>query len=284
MTEALVEVTNLTFSYPDAEEARPALSELTFDVKKGELLAVVGPSGSGKSTLLQLLAGLLTPKKGVLRLAGKDAAARAAWRKLRGRVSLVFQYPERHFFCATVKEEVAYGLNRLGLSQQEIDERIEESLSILDRPHQRYLNRSPFELSGGEQRAVAIAVALALRPSVLLLDEPTSGLDARARRRLLDRLDTWRKAHQVGVVWVSHDMGEVSRRAERVLALKNGKQAYLGAVEDFFSNEARTEALGLATPTVPFVLNALRQRGLAVRHPLFHIEEAAAAIIEAIDS
>lgn len=273
---------NLDFRYarPDAP---PVLKGVSFAVAPGALCGVVGPSGSGKSTLLQLVAGLLSPPPGSIQVCGLDPSGSARERRaLRGKVGIVFQYPERNFFCTTVREEISFGMRRLGLDPVEIDARLHESLAILPHAPGAYLDRSPLTLSGGEQRAVALAVALSLRPHVLLLDEPAAGLDARTKGRLLDYLDAWRRRTNASVLLVSHDMADTSRRAERVLALEDGRVAFQGTPSDFFVQEELLTRLELEAPTVPTVLRSLSRESLAVTYPLFEIEAAAESITQAI--
>lgn len=271
----MIEASGLSFAY---DPAHPALRSITFHVKAGELCALVGPSGSGKSTVLQILAGLLRPDEGSVRVFGRDPAAKG--RKEKGQIvsALVLQHPERQFFNDTVGEEIAFSLRRQGLGQTEIEERVEAALTAVGCSPERYVRRSPFRLSGGEQRAVAIAVALALSPKALLLDEPTAGLDPATGRRLLDHLDEWRRAHQAAVVLVSHDMAHVSRRADRVLALRDGEAAFFGPPGEFFARPELVRSLGLEEPAVPLLLRLLRERGIDAPYPLFEIDEAAAAV------
>lgn len=205
------------------------------------------------------------------------------------RPAIVFQYPERHFFNVTVYDELAFGLRRFGLGRAEIDERIDESLNVTgafssglsQSEREAFLGRSPFSLSGGEQRAVAIAVALVLRPALLLLDEPTAGLDPSKRRQFFELLDAWRKRHGVTTILVSHDLSELSTRSDRVLALNEGRIAYDGLPADFFYDEDLLHSLGLMAPPVPELVQRLYDRGIALGRRILHVEEAVNAIAEA---
>lgn len=272
-----IEAIELSFAYdPD----RPVLRSLTFDVQPGELCVLVGPSGSGKSTVLQLLAGLHRPDRGSVRVFGRDPATKTKHEKEKGQVvaAMVLQHPERQFFNETVGDEIAFSLRRNGLSRAEIQERVEAALTAVGCPPPQYLDRSPFRLSGGEQRAVALAIALALSPKALLLDEPTAGLDPATGQHLLNHLDAWRRKHQAAVVLVSHDMAHVSRRADRVLALKDGRSAFFGTPREFFARPDLVRELGLEEPAVPRLMRLLRERGIDAPYPLFEIDEAAAAV------
>lgn len=272
-----IDVHDVAFSY---DGKRETLRSVSFSVRPGELCALVGPSGSGKSTLLQLLAGLLRPDRGSVRVFDADPAARAARHGGgRARICLVLQHPERQFFCETVREEVAYSLRRMGLPREEVEERVAQALRDTGLPPERYLDRSPFHLSGGEQRAVAIAIALALSPRALLLDEPTAGLDPQAARRLLDYLDAWRAARAAPVVMVTHDLRFIGAAAGKVVALCEGEAAYCGAPDVLFRNRGLLERLGLDEPAVPAFLRLLRERGIDVPYPLFRVEEAVSAVV-----
>ncbi len=270
-----IEVRELSFGY---DPATPVLHSLSFAVQAGEMCALVGPSGSGKSTLLEVIAGFHRPSRGSVRIFGVDPAARGQLPRAQTIVALVLQNPERQFFNETVGDEVAYALRRRNVPAAEVEKRVHEALNAVGCPPSRYLRRSPFHLSGGEQRAVALAVALALSPRALLLDEPTAGLDPATGRRLLDHLDAWRRAHEAPVILVSHDMAHVSRRADRVLALKDGHAAFFGEPGEFFTQVELLERLGLEEPPVPRLLRTLRERGLETPYPLFEVHEAAASL------
>lgn len=273
-----IEVNGLSFSY---DGKREALRNVTFSVGPGELCALVGPSGSGKSTLLQLVAGLFPPGSGSVRIFGADPAGPGRARSGRALVSLVLQTPERQLFNETVDDEVGFALGRLGLPGPERRARVEAALREVGLEPEQYLSRSPLRLSGGEQRAVAIAVALALRPRALLLDEPTAGLDPQTARRVLDHLDAWRRAHGAPVVLVTHDMAFASARADRILALARGEAVFFGRPKDLFARRELLDELGLEEPVVAAFLRLLRERGIAVPYPLFDVEEAASAVAKA---
>lgn len=279
-----IEASELSFSYDGAKET---LRDLSFHVAPGELCALVGPSGSGKSTLLQLLAGLHRPHRGSVRVFGVDPAQRGRRPAAvagtspgakRVNVSLVLQHPERQFFSETVRDEIAFSLGRMGLAHREIETRVAKALHDVGLQPERYLGRSPFHLSGGEQRAVAIAIALALEPRALLLDEPTAGLDPQTARRILDHLDAWKRENNAPVILVTHDMTTAAARADRILALLDGEAAFCGSARQFFADQELIERLGLDEPAVPAFLRLLREQGIDVPHPLFDAEEAAAAV------
>src|SRR5690606_11474559 len=278
-SEAGVVASSVRFAYRPGREN--VIDGLSFEIPRGRVCAVVGPSGSGKSTLLQLLAGLLRPQAGSIQICGMPVGGRTGRRFLLGRVALVMQYPERHFFRPTVREEIAFSLRRAGIPEPEAELRIGQSLRFLPGPPAAYLDRSPFSLSGGEQRAVALAVALAMQPQVLLLDEPGAGLDPATHRSLLDHLDAWRRQSGSTVLIVSHDLGEIGRLADSILALKDGRLLFYGTPAEFFADPGRWKAAGARLPAVLAVLDGLRRAGIETPFPLFDVDAAADAIAAA---
>ncbi len=276
----LIRVEALSHTYaPGTPLARPALHEVSLKIAPGERVGLVGRTGAGKSTLVQLIAGLLTPTAGRVLLDGIPAHERsAAARAARLRVALAFQYPEHQFFEQTVAREIAFGPRNLGLGSEEIGARIRWALEMvgLDTAME---NRSPFTLSGGEMRRVALASILALRPEVLILDEPTAGLDPRGRRELLARVRAWQEETGATLILISHDLGELARVVERAIVLDRGRVAADGPARQVLSDAAALSAAGLDVPQPVALLHALRESGWDVRTDRLLPEEAVEEIV-----
>ncbi len=285
--EALLACQELTHVYlAGTPLASVALEGVSLAIYRGESVGILGPTGSGKSTLVQLFAGLLRPTAGRVWVDGVDLTRRGVdLRRIRQRIGLVFQYPEHQLFEETVFEDVAFGPRNLGLGPEEVAERVEEALTLVGLPPERFKSRSPFSLSGGEMRRVAIAGVLAMRPEVLILDEPTAGLDPQGRRALLElvrKLQTERRDRTV--LLVSHRMDDVARVCERVVVLHQGRVYLDASVREAFREVARLREIGLDVPRVTEVLLRLRASGLAVRTDRLTVEEACAEIVRALGS
>ncbi len=278
----LIRVENLSHTYtPGTPLARAALREVSLQIGPGERVGLVGRTGSGKSTLVQHLAGLLTPTQGQVLLDGIPAhqhtpAARAARRQ----IGLAFQNPEDQIFEQTVFREVAFGPRNLGLGKADIPARVRWAVEMvgLDAAME---SRSPFTLSGGEMRRVALAGILAMRSAVLILDEPTAGLDPRGRRELLARVSAWQAETGSTLVVVSHNLDELARVAERVIVLDRGQVAADGPARHVLSDEASLSAAGLHAPQTVMLLRALRDAGWGVRTDCVLPEDAADEIVRA---
>lgn len=249
----VIQVEHLTYTYtPETAMATLALSDVSFDVRRGEFLGIIGHSGSGKSTLIQHLNGLIRAQKGTVRVLNLDAAANKDIRKIRQHVGLVFQYPEHQLFEETVFQDIAFGPKRLGLDMTQVEQRVLRAAKIVGLSDE-ILERSPFELSGGQKRRAAIAGVLAMEPDVLILDEPAAGLDPAGREEILSYAARL-KSMNTTVILVSHSMEDVARLADRVLVLSRGCVQAFGATADVFADEARLMEAGLALPrTVAFL-------------------------------
>ncbi len=258
-----------------------ALRGVTLEVRAGEVLAIIGPTGSGKSTLIQHFNGLLRPTAGTIEVEGQDLwAPRTDRRRARARVGLVFQFPEYQLFEETVRRDVAYGPTNLGLPAETIAARVDEALRAVGLDPVRFGERSPFTLSGGEMRRVALAGVLAMRPQVLVLDEPTAGLDPRGKEELLERIEV---LHRQGltIVLVTHNMDEVARLADRVVILQEGRIVLEGVPREVFAREDDLLRIGLGIPLAARLVRRLRARGLPVADALT-IHEARATIVAAL--
>jgi energy-coupling factor transport system ATP-binding protein len=278
----LIRVEALSHTYaPDSPLARAALSAASLEIAPGERVGLVGRTGSGKSTLVQLVAGLLTPTGGRVLLDGVPAHERSpVARDVRRRVGLAFQYPEDQIFEQTVAREVAFGPHNLGLGKDEIGARVRWALEMvgLDAAME---SRSPFTLSGGETRRVALASILALHPEVLILDEPTAGMDPRGRREMLARVCAWQKETGSTLILVSHDLEELSRVVERVIVLDQGRVTADGPARQVLSDGAALASIGLDVPQPVALLHMLRASGWDVRADRLLPEEAVEEIANA---
>lgn len=234
-----------------------ALRDVSFALREGDFLGIAGHTGSGKSTLLQVMAGLLQPTGGAVFVQGRNLADKHALREVRGSVGLVFQYPERQLFAPTVFEDVAFGPRNLGLSHDEVAERVRASLALVHLDADEVGGKSPFELSGGQQRRVAMAGVLAMRPRVLILDEPTAGLDPRAHGRFLDLIAELHETGNVATVMVSHNMDDLARLCSRVMLLNRGRVVADGVPARIFSDEEAIRRIGLGVPHTAHLAQAL---------------------------
>lgn len=257
----------------NSPEALWALDNVSLKVRKGEFLGIAGHTGSGKSTLIQHMNGILHPTNGRVVAFGCDVAEKGAANDVRGRVGVVFQYPENQLFAATVAEDVAFGPRNLGLSEEEVSKRVERSLRTVGLDPEEIAARSPFELSGGQQRRVAFAGVLAMEPEVLVLDEPAAGLDPKARKSFLDMVA---RLHEEGltVVMVSHNMDDLANLCDRIAVMSEGKLLMEGTPAEVFSRADELTAVGLATTSPEHFANLLREGGLAVPHEELATEDS----------
>ena len=254
-----------------------ALDNVSFSVERGEFIGIIGHTGSGKSTLMQHLNGLLKPTSGSVILDGKDIwSDKKLTRQARFRVGLVFQYPEYQLFEETVYKDIAFGPKNMGLSSEEIDRRVREAAGFVGLTEQQ-LEVSPFDLSGGQKRRVAIAGVIAMEPEVLILDEPTAGLDPSGRAEILANIEAYRKAKNATIMMVSHSMEDVARLTDRLLVMSGSKLAMDGTPEQVFTRAQELVDMGLSIPQVTQVFLKLRQMGLDVPN-VYTIEQAVAAL------
>ena len=271
--EAILQVENLTHTYSAGTPfQRSAVEGMSLHVGTGEFLGIIGHTGSGKSTLIQHLNGLLKPTSGRILLEGKDIwADPKSIRSVRFRVGLVFQYPEYQLFEETVYKDIAFGPKNMGLDAEEIDRRVRDAAAFVGL-HETLLDKSPFELSGGQKRRVAIAGVIAMEPKVLVLDEPTAGLDPQGRDAILAQIQAYHRAKGAAVVLVSHSMEEIARNVDRIVVLSDGKVYMEGTPKQVFARAHELEQVGLDVPQVTKVAAALKARGLDIDTAVYTVE------------
>ena len=278
--ESIIRVDNLTHTYGVGTPfQRSAVEGLSLDIRRGEFLGIIGHTGSGKSTLIQHLNGLLKPSSGTIYLDGTDIWAEPKKiRSVRFRVGLVFQYPEYQLFEDTVRKDIAFGPKNMGLDAREVERRVLAALSAVGLD-ESVLDKSPFALSGGQKRRVAIAGVMAMEPEVLILDEPTAGLDPRGRESILQMLREYHERRGSTVVLVSHSMEEIARNAQRIIVLSGGGVCMEGTPAEVFARADELEAVGLDVPQSTKIAAALRRRGMAVEGSIFTVDALARAIL-----
>ncbi len=257
---------------------KAAVRDVNFEIKRGSFVAIVGHTGSGKSTLIQHFNALMVPTSGTVFLDGYDINSdKSKLKELRRRVGLVFQYPEHQLFEVTVSKDVAFGPENMGLSKEEVAQRVNDSLKLVGIPEDIY-EKSPFELSGGQKRRVAIAGVLAMRPDVLVLDEPTAGLDPKGREEILERVKLMHEQLKITVILVSHNMEDVARLAERVIVMHGGQVAFSGTPAEVFSEPERLEKIGLAAPQISYFAAELNKRGISLGNGIITVPLAVEAL------
>ena len=270
-----IEVRHLTHCYSEGSALSTiALDDICMTVEDGEFLGIIGHTGSGKSTLVQHLNGLLKPTSGQVLVDGEDLNGEQVNRRaLRQRIGLVFQYPEYQLFEETVAKDIAFGPKNQGLSKEEIDKRVRYAMECVHLDYDRYSERSPFELSGGQMRRVAIAGVLAMKPSVLILDEPTAGLDPRGRDRILTMLEELHARENVTIIMVSHSMDDMARLATRLVVMAEGKILASGTPREIFAREEMMISAGLGVPEAARLCRELRAKGFDLPEDLYRPDE-----------
>ena len=274
----ILEIKNLNHIYSAGTPfEHVALKDVSFAVERGEFIGVIGHTGSGKSTLMQHLNGLLKPTSGEILLDGKDIwSDKKLTRQSRFRVGLVFQYPEYQLFEETVYKDIAFGPKNMGLSSEEIDRRVREAAGFVGLTEAQ-LEVSPFDLSGGQKRRVAIAGVIAMEPEVLILDEPTAGLDPEGREGVLQNIENYRKAKNATIMMVSHSMSDVARLANRLLVMNNASLAMDGTPNEVFEHAQELLDMGLDIPEITRLFLKLQNMGIPV-HQVYTIEQAVAEL------
>lgn len=272
---SLLEVKNLTYSYGVGTPfEKKALDNVSVNINAGEFIGVIGHTGSGKSTLMQMLNGLLKPESGQVFLNGNDInAPKNNIRNIRFKVGLVFQYPEHQLFDDTVRKDISFGPRNMGLSEEEIAERVISAAEFVGLKNE-LLDKSPFELSGGEKRRAAIAGVISMEPDIIIFDEPTAGLDPNGRNYLLERINEYHKTKGKTVILVSHSMEDIAKYAEKVLVLNKGRIEMFDETKKVFSQVEKLDSMGLRVPQITYIMNKLKEYGYDVSGGVLTVEEA----------
>lgn len=270
---------NLTFTYGEGTPFKiTALDNVNIELNKGEFVAIIGHTGSGKSTLVQHLNGLLKPTNGKIFLDGKNIHdSKSTLYDARFRVGLCFQYPEYQLFEETVYKDIAFGPTNMGLSKTEIDERVRNAAKYVGIPDEMLI-KSPFDLSGGEKRRVAIAGVISMEPEILILDEPTSGLDPMGREQILSLIKKYREQTGKTVIIVSHSMDDVARFATKVIVMNSSRVEMTGTVDEVFEKSSRLREIGLSVPQITEIFIKLREKGYPVSEKIYTVEQGYAEL------
>ena len=280
----LIELDNVTHVYQDENNVK-ALKNINLEISRGEFIGIVGHTGSGKSTLVQLFNGLIIPSSGSVKVNGKNITnEKSNLKETRRHVGLVFQYPEHQLFEESVYQDIAFGPKNIGLKKDEIEDRVKEVMGLVGLDYNQFKDRSPFNLSGGQQRKVAIAGVLALKPDVLVLDEPSAGLDPQGRKQLAELLQYLYQELNMTIILISHRMEEIAELSSRVIVMHQGEIVIDDNPIEVFSKEQKLHKLSLDLPQITEILHRLDEKGLKVNKNLFSISEASTEIIKALRS
>lgn len=276
-----IKIENLTYVYmPKTPFEKKALDNVSLEIEDGEFLAVIGHTGSGKSTLIQHLNGLLKPASGKIYVDGTDITDKdTKLVDIRKKVGLVFQYPEYQLFEETIAKDIAYGPTNLGLNEDEILRRVKKSMEMVGLDYDEYKDISPFELSGGQKRRVAIAGVIAMEPNVLILDEPTAGLDPAGRDDILEQIKFLHEKYNMTIILVSHSMEDVGKLAENIIVMNDGHIELQGKPKEVFREIDTLERIGLAVPQVTYLMRELKRKGFNVSEDIFTVEKAKSELL-----
>ena len=275
-----IQVEDLCYTYGEGTALeRQALKHVSFEIQDGEFVGLIGHTGSGKSTLIQHLNGLIKPTSGDIKYQGVSIYSQGYKLKdLRSKVGLVFQYPEYQLFEADIFTDVCFGPKNLGLPQEEVEKRARHALKLVGMD-EKFYKQSPFELSGGQKRRVAIAGVLAMRPEMMILDEPTAGLDPQGRDEILGQIERLNREHGLTILVVSHSMEDMARYVDRIMVMNHGEKVFDGTPKEVFRHYKELEAIGLAAPQITYVVQGLRERGILIDDTITTVEEAREAIL-----
>lgn len=281
-----IKIENLTHIYmPKSPFEKVALDNINLEINDGELLAIIGHTGSGKSTLIQHINGLLTKTSGKIFIDDIElSSSKLAMLDIRKKVGLVFQYPEYQLFEETVEKDIAFGPKNLGLNEEEVKERVIKSMEMVGLSYELLKDISPFELSGGQKRRVAIAGVISMNPQVLILDEPTAGLDPKGRNDIFNQIRRLHKEYGMTIIIVSHSMEDVANIADRIVVMNKGKILMEGEPFVIFKESKLLEEIGLGVPEVTYLMKALKDKGFDVSTNVYTIEQAKQEIMKLLKS
>jgi len=281
-----IKIENLNYIYMKRTPfEKKALDGVSFEIEEGEFVAIIGHTGSGKSTLIQHINGLLKPDSGKIIIDGEDITAKKMnLSHIRKKVGLVFQYAEYQLFEETIEKDIAFGPGNLGLSDDDINDRVKKTMEIVGLDYETYKDKSPFEISGGQKRRAAIAGVVAMEPKVLILDEPTAGLDPKGRDDILYQIKELHRRLKITVILVSHSMEDVAKVADRIIVMDNGKNILDGKPSEVFREVETLEKVGLAVPQVTYLVKRLNEAGFSIDQNVFTIEQAKQEILKNIRS
>ncbi|WP_300349993.1 energy-coupling factor transporter ATPase [Clostridium sp.] len=279
-----IKIENLSHIYmPKTPFEKIALNNLNCEIKDSEFIALIGHTGSGKSTFIQHLNGLLRPTSGKIIVDGVDISdKKVKLSDIRKKVGLVFQYPEYQLFEETIEKDIEYGPRNLGISEEEISKRVKKSMSMVGLDYETYKDKSPFDLSGGQKRRVAIAGVIAMEPKTLILDEPTAGLDPKGREDILSQIKILHEEYGMTIIMVSHSMEDVAKIADRVIVMNGGEIVLDGEIAEVFKEVETLEKIGLAVPQVTYLVRELRKKGFDISEEIFTISQAKEALLNII--
>ena len=279
---SLIEIKNLSHIYSEGLPfEKKAIDDINLKIEENEFIGLIGHTGSGKSTFIQHLNGLLKPSSGEIILDGmKVNKSSSNLTELRKKIGLVFQYPEYQLFEETIERDIAFGPGNLDLSEEEVLNRVKSSMDSVGLDYETYKDKSPFELSGGLKRRVAIAGVLAMEPKVLILDEPTAGLDPRGRDEILSEIKNIHEKRKITVILVSHSMEDVAKIAERIIVMDKGKVFLDSNPREIFRNEDKLLSVGLGIPQITSLMRALKKKGLDINEDSITVEEAKDSLIK----
>ena len=277
-----IKIENLSYTYmPKTPFEKKALININCEFYDGEFIVLIGHTGSGKSTLIQHLNGLLKPTEGKIIVDGIDITdKKVKLTNIRKNIGLVFQYPEYQLFEETIEKDIEFGPRNLGLSEKEITRRVKRAMKMVDLDYDTYKDKSPFDLSGGQKRRVAIAGVIAMEPKVLILDEPIAGLDPKGRDDILNQIRKLHDDYKITTIMISHSMEDVAKVADRVVVMNHGSIVLDGKVSDVFKEVDVLEDIGLGVPQVTYLLRELRKKGFDISDDIYTIKDAKKAILE----
>lgn len=281
-----IKIENLTHIYmPGSPFEKKALDNVNIVMNDGEFNVLIGHTGSGKSTLIQHINGLLKPTSGRILVDDVDITDKSVkMSDIRKKIGLVFQYPEYQLFEETIEKDIAFGPTNLKLSEEEIHNRVKRAMTIVGLDYETFKDKSPFDLSGGQKRRVAIAGVVAMEPKILILDEPTAGLDPSGRDEILYQIKKLQKEYGMTIILVSHSMEDVAKVADRIFVMYNAKCILNGSPEEIFTEIDTLESVGLAVPQVTYLVRKLRERGFDISEKIFTVEQAKTEILRVLGS